>query len=144
MTDAAFFKKGQDTTQSPEPGQDIDDRDDDDDDDNDDLANDDDDDDYNGETYIDVSSQEGDSSVKKQKSVSVKEDQKFEKKTESSGAVVSAAPNWDQIDPEDKRRYKEEMEKYDPAHVADLMYSRKERKIPGSVLKPHNPFVHLV
>lgn len=25
-----------------------------------------------------------------------------------------------------------------------MMYARKERKIPGSVLKPHNPYVHLV
>lgn len=24
------------------------------------------------------------------------------------------------------------------------MFARKERKIPGSVMKPHNPYVHLV
>ena len=44
----------------------------------------------------------------------------------------------------DEKKYQEELEKYDPAHVADLMYAKKERKIPGSVLKPHAPFVHLV
>lgn len=44
----------------------------------------------------------------------------------------------------DEKKYQEELEKYDPAHVADLMYAKKERKIPGSVLKPHAPYVHLV
>ena len=45
---------------------------------------------------------------------------------------------------DDEERFKEELEKYDPQNVADMMYARKERKIPGSVLKPHNPYVHLV
>ncbi len=36
--------------------------------------------------------------------------------------------------------YQEELEKYDPYYVAELMYARKERKIPGSVTKPHNPY----
>jgi len=44
----------------------------------------------------------------------------------------------------DKRKYQEEFERYDPANVADLMYARKERKIPGSVMKPHQPYVNLV
>jgi len=43
-----------------------------------------------------------------------------------------------------KKKYKEECERYDPAHVAELMHDRKARKIPGSVLKPHSPYVHLV
>lgn len=38
----------------------------------------------------------------------------------------------------DEKKYREELERYDPENVADLMYARKERKIPGSVLKPHN------
>jgi hypothetical protein len=42
------------------------------------------------------------------------------------------------------RKYKEELEKYDPHAVAEMMYAKKERKIPGSVLKPHSPYVHLV
>ena len=45
---------------------------------------------------------------------------------------------------DDEERFKEELERYDPQNVADMMYARKERKIPGSVLKPHNPYVHLV
>lgn len=44
----------------------------------------------------------------------------------------------------DEKRFREELERYDPQIVADLMYARKERKIPGSVLKPHNPYCHLV
>ena len=44
----------------------------------------------------------------------------------------------------DKEKYQEELEKYDPNTVADLMFNKKERKIPGSVVKPHNPYVHLV
>lgn len=44
----------------------------------------------------------------------------------------------------DKSKYKDELERYDPHNVAELMYSRKERKIPGSVLKPHSPYVCLV
>lgn len=36
------------------------------------------------------------------------------------------------------------MEKYDPQHVADLMFAKKERKIPGSVMKPHNPNTILI
>jgi len=44
----------------------------------------------------------------------------------------------------DKSKYQDELERYDPANVADLMYERKERKIPGSVLKPHCPYVNLV
>jgi hypothetical protein len=43
-----------------------------------------------------------------------------------------------------EEKYKEELERYDPSNVADMMYARKERNIPGSVLKPHNPYVHLV
>lgn len=45
---------------------------------------------------------------------------------------------------DDEKKYAEELEKYDPNHVADLMFAKKERKIPGSVTKPHNPYVHLV
>jgi hypothetical protein len=44
----------------------------------------------------------------------------------------------------DMRKHKEEIEKYDPHAVAEMMYAKKERKIPGSVLKPHSPYVHLV
>ena len=44
----------------------------------------------------------------------------------------------------DKNRYAEEFERYDPRNVADAMYARKERKIPGSVLKPHSPYTNLV
>jgi len=44
----------------------------------------------------------------------------------------------------DERRYKEECERYDPSYVADLMYAKKERKIPGSVMKAHGQYVHLV
>ena len=44
----------------------------------------------------------------------------------------------------DKARYADEFERYDPANVAELMYNRKERKIPGSVLKPHSPYCNLV
>jgi hypothetical protein len=36
------------------------------------------------------------------------------------------------------------LERYDPQNVADAMFQKKERKIPGSVMKPHNPYVHLV
>jgi hypothetical protein len=42
------------------------------------------------------------------------------------------------------RKYQEELEKYDPDEVAELMYAKKERKIPGSVYKPHNPYSTLV
>lgn len=48
------------------------------------------------------------------------------------------------IDKNESIKYRDELEKYDPQHVADLMYARKERKIPGSVLKPHNPYVSLI
>jgi len=44
----------------------------------------------------------------------------------------------------DEKRYKEECERYDPSYVAELMFAKKERKIPGSVMKPHSPYVHLV
>jgi len=44
----------------------------------------------------------------------------------------------------DEERYKEECDRYDPAYVADLMFAKKERKIPGSVMKPHAQYVHLV
>lgn len=44
----------------------------------------------------------------------------------------------------DEKKYADEMEKYDPQHVADLMFAKKERKIPGSVMKPHNPNCMLV
>jgi hypothetical protein len=44
----------------------------------------------------------------------------------------------------DVAKYSEEFERYDPSNVADMMYARKERKIPGSVLKPHSPFSNLV
>lgn len=44
----------------------------------------------------------------------------------------------------DNSQFKQELERYDPHNVADLMYARKERKIPGSVLKAHNPYCHLV
>ena len=44
----------------------------------------------------------------------------------------------------DEEKYKEEIERYDPNNVAELMFAKKERKIPGSVMKPHNPYVHLV
>lgn len=44
----------------------------------------------------------------------------------------------------DSSKYREELEKFDPQHVADLMYAKKERKIPNSVLRPHNPYVQLV
>tara|TARA_B110000285_G_scaffold230516_1_gene297280 strand:+ start:670 stop:984 length:315 start_codon:yes stop_codon:yes gene_type:complete len=44
----------------------------------------------------------------------------------------------------DEKRFKEELERYDPNNVADMMFARKERKIPGSVLKPHSPYAHLV
>ena len=43
-----------------------------------------------------------------------------------------------------EKRFKEELERYDPSNVADMMYAKKERKIPGSVLKPHSPYAHLV
>ena len=42
------------------------------------------------------------------------------------------------------RKYQEELEKYDPEEVAELMYAKKERKIPGSVYKPHNIYTTLV
>lgn len=44
----------------------------------------------------------------------------------------------------DRAKYADEFEKYEPSNVADLMYQRKERKIPGSVLKPHSNYTHLV
>jgi hypothetical protein len=44
----------------------------------------------------------------------------------------------------DSKKWKDELEKYDPSTVADLMFARKERKIPGSVMKPHCPYSNLV
>lgn len=44
----------------------------------------------------------------------------------------------------DDKRFKDELERYDPNNVADMMFARKERKIPGSVLKPHSPYASLV
>jgi hypothetical protein len=44
----------------------------------------------------------------------------------------------------DASKFAEEFERYQPSNVADLMYARKERKIPGSVLKPHSPYANLV
>jgi hypothetical protein len=44
----------------------------------------------------------------------------------------------------DITKHAEEIERYDPALVAEQMYDRKERKIPGSVLKPHSKYVNIV
>jgi hypothetical protein len=44
----------------------------------------------------------------------------------------------------DINKYKDELDRYDPANVAEAMFNRKERKIPGSVLKPHSLYVNLV
>ena len=44
----------------------------------------------------------------------------------------------------DINKYKDELERYDPGNVAEAMFNRKERKIPGSVLKPHSLYVNLV
>ena len=44
----------------------------------------------------------------------------------------------------DKNKYADEFERYEPSNVAEAMYARKERKIPGSVMKPHSPYVNLV
>jgi len=44
----------------------------------------------------------------------------------------------------DLSKFQEEFERYDPANVAELMYARKERKIPGSVMKQHSPYCNLV
>ena len=44
----------------------------------------------------------------------------------------------------DKNKYADEFERYDPNNVAEAMFARKERKIPGSVLKPHSPYANLV
>jgi len=44
----------------------------------------------------------------------------------------------------DEKKFRDELERYDPSNVADLMYARKERKIPGSVMKPHNVYCSLV
>lgn len=46
--------------------------------------------------------------------------------------------------PLDEKKFKDELERYDPNNVADLMFARKERKIPGSVMKPHCPYANLV
>ena len=43
----------------------------------------------------------------------------------------------------DRSKYAEEFEKYEPNNVADMMFQRKERKIPGSVLKPHAHYSNL-
>ena len=44
----------------------------------------------------------------------------------------------------DRAKYADEFERYDPGNVAECMFNRKERKIPGSVLKPHLPYCNLV
>jgi hypothetical protein len=44
----------------------------------------------------------------------------------------------------DRNKYMEEFERYEPSNVADMMYARKEKKIPGSVLKPHSLYANLV
>lgn len=44
----------------------------------------------------------------------------------------------------DASKFADEFERYDPSNVAEQMYARKERKIPGSVLKPHSPYCNLV
>lgn len=44
----------------------------------------------------------------------------------------------------DASKFADEFERYDPSNVAELMYARKERKIPGSVLKQHSPYCNLV
>ena len=44
----------------------------------------------------------------------------------------------------DKVKFADEFDKFDPSYVADQMYQRKERKIPGSVLKPHAMYSCLV
>ena len=41
-------------------------------------------------------------------------------------------------------RYADEFERYEPHAVAESMYARKERKIPGSVMKPHSMHVNFV
>jgi len=43
----------------------------------------------------------------------------------------------------DATKFHEEFERYDPLNVAELMHARKERKIPGSVSKPHSPYSNL-
>lgn len=40
---------------------------------------------------------------------------------------------------DNQKKYLEELEKYDPNLVGELMYAKKERKIPSSISKPHNP-----
>lgn len=64
----------------------------------------------------------------------------------STSAETTIAPIKYPDPPEnfDLSKYKDELERYDPANVADLMFNRKERKIPGSVLKPHSMYVNLV
>ena len=44
----------------------------------------------------------------------------------------------------DKQRFAEEFERYEHHAVAESMYAKKQRKIPGSVMKPHSLYVNLV
>ena len=44
----------------------------------------------------------------------------------------------------DQKKYEEELEKYDPKKIAQLMLENQERKIPASVSKPHNPYTTLI
>ena len=71
------------------------------------------------------------------------EDEAGEEEIKSMSEATRIGKNNDKY-AADEKKYAEEMEKYDPEHVADLMFAKKERKIPGSVTKPHNPYVHLV
>ena len=73
------------------------------------------------------------------KSNSPKSEQGITANTQASSSMYPEPPQ-----DFDEKRYKEECERYDPAYVAELMYAKKERKIPGSVMKPHSPYVHLV